>query len=46
MQVPLGKLFEDAGHITGVPPRRNGLNHAASLPTNPKPTVSLHRMLR
>ena len=33
MQVPLGKLFEDAGHITGVPPRRNGLHHAASLPT-------------
>lgn len=32
LQVPLTKLFEDAGHITGVPQRRNGLHHSGSLP--------------
>ena len=31
-QVPLTRLFEDAGHITALPPRQTGMHHASSVP--------------
>ncbi len=38
--MPLTKLFEDAGHITALPPaRRNGLLHTASVPAAMDDTV-------